>query len=128
MKKLLPDFNKRNVTQESWYDLRYDWNLIEASLAKQYGLRIRQTKDMPWTEFCTLVSGLMPDTPLGTVVAIRAEKDPKVIKTFTADQKRIYSDWRRQQANKQLENPENVEKNMENLEKLFSAMFSKGVK
>lgn len=48
---------------------------------------------MSWQEFCSLLSGIMHDTPLGQVVSIRAEKDPKVIKNFTKDQKRIHSEW-----------------------------------
>lgn len=35
----------------------------------------------------------MPDTPLGRIVAIRSEKDQKVISKFTADQKKIRNDW-----------------------------------
>ena len=35
----------------------------------------------------------MPDTPLGSIVSIRAEKDPKHIKEFTADQRKIRNDW-----------------------------------
>ena len=53
---------------------------------------------MKWTEFSALLSGLSPDTPLGTVVRIRSEDDPDVIKNFTADQRRIRSEWRKRQA------------------------------
>ena len=49
---------------------------------------------MSWAEFCSLLSGLMADTPLGQVVAIRSEKDMKVIKKFSSEQKRIYNQWR----------------------------------
>lgn len=35
----------------------------------------------------------MPDTPLGYIVSIRAEKDNEVIKKFTKDQKRIRNEW-----------------------------------
>lgn len=80
---------------------------------------------MPWTEFCTLVSGLMPDTPLGSIVAIRSEKDPKVIKNFTPDQKRIYRDWQLYLAQKRLGDPEKLEKDFEQLGQLFKKMFYK---
>lgn len=53
---------------------------------------------MKWTEFSALLSGLSPDTPLGTVVRIRSEDAPDVIKNFTADQRRIRSEWRKRQA------------------------------
>lgn len=84
--------------QESWYDLLEDYDLIEASFAKQYGIRLRNEQDMTWSEFATLLSGLMPDTPLGQIISIRAEKDKEVIKRFTKDQKRIQSDWKRRQS------------------------------
>ena len=84
--------------QESWYDLLEDYDLIEASFAKQYGIRLRNEHDMTWSEFATLLSGLMPDTPLGQIISIRAEKDKEVIKRFTKDQKRIQSDWKRRQS------------------------------
>lgn len=48
---------------------------------------------MSWSEFCSLLSGIMPETPLGRIVSIRAEKDPKVIKEFSKDQKKIRNDW-----------------------------------
>lgn len=54
---------------------------------------MRQDDDMSWNEFCNLLSGLMPDTPLGKIVAIRAEKDPKVIKEFNETQRNIRNDW-----------------------------------
>ena len=50
---------------------------------------------MTWSEFATLLSGLMPDTPLGQIISIRAEKDKEIIKRFT---KRIQSDWKRRQS------------------------------
>lgn len=120
----LPDFKKLN-NEEQWYDLREDWSLIEASLAKQYGIRIRSQADMPWTEFCTLVGGLMPDTPLGQIVSIRAEKDPKVIRAFTPDQRTIYRKWRTREAKKRLSDPDKLDKEMAALGKMFAAMFCK---
>jgi len=59
---------------------------------------LRNEQDMTWSEFATLLSGLMPDTPLGQIISIRAEKDKEIIKRFTKDQKRIQSDWKRRQS------------------------------
>ena len=95
MRKLKLGFKNNKISNIEWYDLREDWPLIEASLAKQYGIRIRRELDMPWTEFCTLVGGLMPDTPLGQIVSIRAEKDEDTIRNFSNDQRRIYDDWQK---------------------------------
>lgn len=78
---------------ESYYDIFDDWELVESSFLKQYGIRLRAEDDMSYAEFCSLLSGIMYDTPLGQVVSIRAEKDPKVIKRFTKEQKRIRSEW-----------------------------------
>ena len=39
MRKWKNDFKTSNET-ESWYDMEEDWSLIEASLAKQYGINI----------------------------------------------------------------------------------------
>ena len=97
--------------------------MIEASFAKQYGIRIRNQPDISWDEFCTLLAGLMPDTPLGHVVSIRSEKDQKVIKSFTPEQKRIYSDWMRKQASKKLENPRQLEEDMKALTNMIAAVF-----
>lgn len=76
---------------------------------------------MSWTEFCSLMAGLMHDTPLGQIVSIRAEKDPKRIKEFTKEQRRIRNDWLRKR-NKNS----NVGKNaqllsiQEDLKRMFS--------
>lgn len=80
-------------SSEEYYDLEEDWELIEASFLKQYGIRLRNQEDMSYSEFCSLLSGIMPDTPLGQIVSIRVEKDPTVIANFTKAQKRIHKDW-----------------------------------
>lgn len=121
-----PDFSEKPSNNDVWYDLYDDWSLVEASIAKQYGIRIRQNKDMPWSEFCNLVSGLTPDTPLGQIVSIRAEKDAKTLKSFTPEQKKIRSEWMRKQAAKQLETPEKLEKQMADLSRVFAQLFGKG--
>ncbi|MGH0053668.1 MAG: Gp15 family bacteriophage protein [Sphaerochaetaceae bacterium] len=105
-----------------------DWELIESSLAKQYGIRIRQHTDMSWKEFRTLISGLMSDTPLGNIISIRAETDPKAIRGFTPTQRRIHSDWKRIQAQERLSNPEQLDKDMKDLERAFERMFGGGAR
>ena len=71
----------------------YDWGLIEASFAQQYQIRLRNEDDMSWNEFETLLAGLLPNSPLGKVIAIRSEKDPKMLKSFTRDQKELRRQW-----------------------------------
>lgn len=53
---------------------------------------------MSYREFAYMLSGLGPETPLGRIVAIRAEDDPEVLKTFTKDQKRIRNEYKTKQA------------------------------
>lgn len=91
MRKWRNDFQNND---ESFYDLIDDFDLIESSFAQQYGIRLRMEIDtMKWGEFSSLLSGLNGDTPLGNIVRIRSEKDPKVIKNFTENEKRIRSKW-----------------------------------
>ena len=125
MRKLKHDFKgSKNTLTESYYDLVEDWSLIESSLAKQYGIRIRQCSDMPWDEFCSLLSGFMPDTPLGNIVAIRSESDPKVLKNFTKEQRLIRNNWKKHLADNMLQDTEALDKQMEDLSKMLSKMFS----
>lgn len=50
---------------------------------------------MPYSEFCSYLSGIMPDTPLGRIVSIRSETDKDVLKHFTPEQKKIRSEWQK---------------------------------
>jgi hypothetical protein len=49
---------------------------------------------MLWDEFTTLLAGLNGETPLGYLVRIRSEKNRKVRDKFTAQERKIYSEWR----------------------------------
>lgn len=49
---------------------------------------------MSWDEFCTLLAGIMPETPLGQIVNIRSENDKERLKSFTSEQHRIRNEWR----------------------------------
>lgn len=128
MRKLSPDFSSstKQPTQ-TWYDLREDWALIEASIASQYGIRLRQAADMPWSEFTTLVTGLLPETPLGAIVKIRSEDDPDMLKKFNRDQLAIRNKWRERQALQQLDNPEVLKQSMDNLSVMLKNMFGGNV-
>jgi hypothetical protein len=122
---LRPDFGDKSNEKDAYYDLADDWDLIEASFAKQYGIRLRSHKDMPFAEFVSLLSGLMADTPLGQIVGIRAEKNAKVIKAFTPEQRRIHTAWRRRSAEKALDNPQKLEKQWDDLSRMLNALFGK---
>lgn len=83
---------------------------------------------MVWPEFCTLVGGLMPDTPLGQIVGIRAETDGETIKNFTSDQRKIYNTWQNKMASVRLEDESKLDDDMKNLSKMLNGMFGKGGK
>lgn len=55
---------------------------------------------MEWREFSALLSGIMPETPLGQIIQIRSEEDKDILKNFTTEQKRIRSEWRSRFAKK----------------------------
>jgi hypothetical protein len=120
LKRWKRDFKKREH-KESFYDIYEDWGLIEASFSMQYGIRLRRD-DMSWGEFCTLLSGLGEETPLGKTVNIRAERDPKVIRKFTPEQRRIYYEWKKRQMREIRNDPKRYKAYVDNLQNAFRAM------
>lgn len=82
-------------SEDPYYDLFEDFDLIVSSFQAQYGLRLsRDIQGMKWDEFAALLSGLDAKTPLGQIVSIRAEDDREILKTFSPAQKRIRSQYR----------------------------------
>jgi len=79
-------------SEKVYYDLEFDADAIEASFAMQYGIRLTR-EDISFGEFLRLLSGVMPDTPLGRLVAVRSEKDAEVLKRFGRHEKKIRADW-----------------------------------
>ena len=94
MRRLRPPFVSLCDNNETWYDLIEDYELIEASFAQQYGIRLRKEEDMPWGEFTTLLGGLNGETPLGHIVSIRSERDSEKIKKFSPQERKIRNEWR----------------------------------
>nr|DAE48824.1 MAG TPA: hypothetical protein [Caudoviricetes sp.] len=78
---------------------------------------------MTWSEFSTLLKGIMPETPLGQIVSIRSEEDKDMLKHFTKEQHKIRNDWRnrvnpiRDMSNEEKE--EEIRKVQEIFEKAF---------
>lgn len=124
MRKWRNDFQNNN---EAFYDLIDDFDLIESSFAQQYGIRLRMEIDtMKWGEFSSLLSGLNGDTPLGNIVRIRSEKDPKVIKNFTENEKRIRSIWLNKNA-KEISH-EDYQQAMESIKNMFKSIAKQNEK
>lgn len=78
---------------------------------------------MPWSEFCTLLSGIMPETPLGQIVTIRSEEDKDMLKNFNKDQHRIRNEWRNR--NNPVVNMTDEEKalSIKKLQEIFKKAF-----
>ena len=93
MRKLRLPFGKTSNSEQSFYDIVGDWELIEASFAQQYGIRLRREDDMSWDEFTTLLAGLNSETPLGRIVSIRSETNFDRIKQFSVAEKKIRNEW-----------------------------------
>lgn len=109
-------------SNDPYYDIFEDWDLIIASFLSQYGLRIRtkEFESVTWDEFRSLLAGIAPETPLGRVVAIRSERDKNIIKQFSPGQKKIYNDWRNRKAEKV--SPEDYKQQMAALEQMMAEM------
>ena len=81
----------------------------------QYGIRLK-TAELQFDEFLNLTSCLMPDSPLGQIVAIRAETDGDIIRNFTAAQRKIHDDWARRDVLK------NEQKYTDSMDRLFAML------
>lgn len=77
---------------------------------------------MSWDEFCTLLSGIMPKTPLGQIVSIRNEEDENMLKNFSEEQHKIRDEWRSRQVEQMTdeEKEEQIKEIQEILKKAFS--------
>ncbi len=119
-------WKKRFVTQqhnEMYYDLFSDWDLIDASITQQYSIRLRYEPDMQWGEFCTLLTGLNGDTPLGHVVDVRSTTDKERIKNMSASDKRIRAEWQARQSKKPIDSKSYMQ-SMRALEEAMKALAS----
>ena len=106
-----------------YYDLFDDWDLVDASITQQYGIRLRYEPDMQWGEFCTLLTGLTTDTPLGHVVDVRSTTDKERIKNMSASDKRIRAEWQSRQAKKPIDEKSYMQ-SMKALEEAMKALAS----
>lgn len=101
-----------------------DWALIESSFSQQYGIRLRLEDDMTWSEFSSLLSGLLPDSPLGQIMSIRSENDPDVLKNFNSDQHRIRNEWRSRVAKQMTKNEDEAKQATERFQEMMRKAFA----
>lgn len=80
-------------------------------------------KDMDFHEFCTLLSGIMPESPLGNIISIRSEEDKDTLKHFSDAQHQIRNEWRDRQTKKLIAST-NKEEVMDEVKNLFKSWFS----
>lgn len=92
-----------------------------ASFQSQYGIRLsRELSGMKWREFSQFITGLDTKSPLGRIIAIRAEEDPEVLKSFTKDQHRVRNEWRQRKARQMPQ--ESVDAFLESMKRAFLYM------
>lgn len=69
-------------------------------------------------EYRKLLAGIMHDTPLGYVISVRSEKDPKKIREMTNAEKDIRRKWQRFRAAK-AESVQQYTMTLEQFQQLF---------
>lgn len=78
---------------------------------------------MSWSEFCTLLTGIMPETPLGQIVSIRSEEDKEMLKNFTKEQHKIRNDWRNRVNPIRDMSDEEKEEEIKKVQEIFAKAF-----
>lgn len=78
---------------------------------------------MSWSEFSTLLAGIMPETPLGQIVSIRSEEDKDMLKNFTKEQHKIRNDWRNRVNPIRNMSDEEKEEEIRKVQEIFAKAF-----
>lgn len=78
---------------------------------------------MSWSEFCALLKGIMPKTPLGQIVSIRSEEDKEILKHFTKEQHDIRNGWRNRNNPIRDMPDEKKEEEIKKLQEIFIKVF-----
>ena len=78
---------------------------------------------MSWSEFCTLLTGIMPETPLGQIVSIRSEEDKEMLKNYTKEQHKIRNDWRNRVNPIRDMSDEEKEEELRKVQEIFAKAF-----
>lgn len=78
---------------------------------------------MTWSEFSTLLSGIMPKTPLGQIVSIRAEENKDILKNFTPEQHDIRNDWRNRNNPTNYMTEEEKKEEIRKVQEIFAKAF-----
>lgn len=79
--------------------------------------------DMDWKEFTVLLSGIMPETPLGKIVAIRCEENKDILKNLSPEENRIRNDWRSRHSLREEMTEAEMEKAVSSLQETIARAF-----
>lgn len=119
------DFRTPPNDPQPLYDTAFDAVLIEQSLATQYGILPAAQAELPYPEWAKLVGGLMDNTPLGRVVAVRGETDRKKLTAMGPWAQCIHQQWQAHLARRALETtpPAALRRQMDSLEAAMAKLF-----
>ena len=81
--------------------------------------------ELGWAEWVKLVGGLMDDTPLGRVVAVRSESDANLVRSMPQWQKQLRTEWAAFRAKRDVMRmgAAVVRSEMDALERMMAKMF-----
>lgn len=99
----------------------FDSDLIIASFAQQYGIRLLR-EDISVREYRKLLIGLNGDTPLGYVVNIRSETDSEKINGMTNQEKKIRTEWQRFKAKNASKNQNSITMSLEQFQQALRSL------
>lgn len=75
-------------------------------------------------EFRQLLSGINGDTPLGYTVKVRSEKNPKILKEMTVNDKKIRQEWREFTLHQKKDDSRRIYLKNDEISKTLSKMFN----
>lgn len=101
----------------------FDAVLIEESIAKQYHILPSEQQELSYSDWSKLVSGIMDDTPLGRIIAIRIEDDGEIIKKMTPEQLSIRDEWFAFKAKNIINDINTMRRQADDLEKMMALNF-----
>lgn len=83
----------RHTAQSNGFDLEHDYDLICASFAASYGIRLRFSETrMSWWEFIALLANLPGESQLVRLISIRTAEGDE-LNSLSPAQKKLRDDW-----------------------------------
>lgn len=104
--------------------MKHDAELIRQSIAKQYHILPSEQEELHYSDWISLLGGIMEDTPLGQTVLIRKENDKKRLEHFTEHEHRIRNEWRSFRASEKKSDKEKAMADISMFEEMFRKMLT----